>query len=139
MGEPTNACQAIKTILAAIVPSLLFGSENPERNYFKALPFSKKFGFLLAETGYFNLQATKPDTVAAALVDSPVGLAAYILEKFSTWTNPKNRYKEKGGLTDQFTLDELLTNVMIYWISGNIASSQRFYKENVPHILEWAR
>ncbi|GFX05914.1 epoxide hydrolase 1 [Trichonephila clavipes] len=66
----------------------------------------------------------------SGLADSPVGLAAYILEKFSTWTNLKNRLSENGNLTENFTLDELLTNVMIYWVNNNITSSVRFYKEN---------
>uniref|UniRef100_A0A8C6P310 Epoxide hydrolase 1, microsomal (xenobiotic) n=1 Tax=Nothobranchius furzeri TaxID=105023 RepID=A0A8C6P310_NOTFU len=65
-----------------------------------------------------------------ALNDSPVGLAAYILEKFSTWTCHDFRDLEDGGLTRKFTLDDLLTNVMIYWTSGCIVSSMRFYKEN---------
>ncbi len=64
------------------------------------------------------------------LNDSPVGLAAYILEKFSTWTNTTWRDKENGGL-DNWELDELLTNVMLYWMNGAITSSMRFYKENV--------
>ena len=63
------------------------------------------------------------------LNDSPVGLAAYILEKFSTWTNQSYKDLPDGGLTKHFTLDELLTNVMIYWTSGTITSSMRFYKE----------
>ena len=128
-----------KTILAAYAPSLVFGSENAEREYSKSFPFFEKFSFLMAESGYMHIQATKPDTVAAGLVDSPVGLAAYILEKFSTWTNPANREKEDGALTVKFTLDELLTNIMIYWTSGNIASSQRFYKENIGHFFAWSR
>ncbi|XP_059212301.1 epoxide hydrolase 1 [Centropristis striata] len=82
------------------------------------------------ESGYMHIQATKPDTVGRGLNDSPVGLAAYILEKFSTWTNPDFRDLEDGGLTRKFSLDDLLTNVMIYWTSGCIISSMRFYKEN---------
>ena len=78
-----------------------------------------------------HIQSTKPDSVGAALNDSPVGLAAYILEKFSTWTNPDNVNKADGGLTEKFTLDELLTNIMIYWISNNVTSSMRYYKENI--------
>ncbi|XP_054590037.1 epoxide hydrolase 1 isoform X3 [Nothobranchius furzeri] len=84
----------------------------------------------VAESGYMHIQATKPDTVGRALNDSPVGLAAYILEKFSTWTCHDFRDLEDGGLTRKFTLDDLLTNVMIYWTSGCIVSSMRFYKEN---------
>ena len=116
--------------LTYVAPNYYHG-ENGDHEYAKLFPLKEKFGFLLRETGYMHIQATKPDTVAAGLVDSPVGLAAYILEKFSTWTNRANTDKENGGLTEKFTLDELLTNVMIYWTSGNIAASQRFYKENV--------
>ncbi|KAK0427154.1 hypothetical protein QR680_010090 [Steinernema hermaphroditum] len=85
--------------------------------------------FAPAEAGYFNIQATKPDTVGTALNDSPIGLAAYILEKYSSWTNMRYRDLPDGGLTKKFTLGELLTMVMIYWTNNNIVSSQRFYKE----------
>uniref|UniRef100_A0A671TW86 Epoxide hydrolase n=1 Tax=Sparus aurata TaxID=8175 RepID=A0A671TW86_SPAAU len=82
------------------------------------------------ESGYMHIQATKPDSVGRALNDSPVGLATYILEKFSTWTSRDFRSLEDGGLTRKFSLNDLLTNVMIYWTSGCIISSMRFYKEN---------
>uniref|UniRef100_A0AAY4AZU4 Epoxide hydrolase n=1 Tax=Denticeps clupeoides TaxID=299321 RepID=A0AAY4AZU4_9TELE len=84
----------------------------------------------LKETGYFHIQATKPDTAGRGLNDSPVGLAAYILEKFSTWTDHEFRNLEDGGLERKFSLEDLLTNVMIYWTTGSITSSMRFYKEN---------
>ncbi|KAM3861293.1 epoxide hydrolase 1 [Diretmus argenteus] len=93
----------------------------------------------IKESGYMHIQATKPDTVGRGLNDSPVGLAAYILEKFSTWTNHDFRNLDDGGLTRNFSLGDLLTNVMIYWTSGCIISSMRFYKEsfsqglNQPH------
>ena len=64
------------------------------------------------------------------LTTSPLGLASYILEKFSTWTKKSGRETQNGDLLDKFSMDELLTNVMIYWINGNIIPSQRFYKEN---------
>ncbi|XP_034040849.1 epoxide hydrolase 1 [Thalassophryne amazonica] len=92
--------------------------------------FEKNVWDMLRETGYFHIQATKPDTAGCGLNDSPVGLAAYILEKFSTWTDLKNRDLVNGGLERKFSLDELLTNVMIYWTTGSIVSSMRFYKEN---------
>jgi len=69
-------------------------------------------------------------------MDSPVGLALYILEKFSTWTEPKWLNKADGGLTQKFTLDELLTNIMIYWVSNNVASSMRYYKENAGLLMD---
>ncbi|VDN38775.1 unnamed protein product [Cylicostephanus goldi] len=89
-----------------------------------------KFFLMMVESGYMHIQSTKPDTVGTALNDSPLGLAAYILEKFSTWTNNKYRELPDGGLTKKFTRDELLTIVMIYWVNGNIVSSQRFYREH---------
>lgn len=64
-----------------------------------------------------------------ALRDTPVGLAAYILEKFSTWTNPAFRSLPDGGLTKKYSLDALLDNVMIYWTTGSITTSQRLYTE----------
>ena len=77
---------------------------------------------------------------AFGLNDSPVGLAAYILEKFSLWTNLENRFWPDGNLTKAFTLDELLTNVMIYWVTGSIGSSMRFYRETFhSEFPEWDR
>lgn len=67
--------------------------------------------------------------VGVALRDSPVGLAAYILEKFTTWTNPSWKDLDDGGLTKKFTYDKLLDNVMIYWVTRSITTSMRLYSE----------
>ncbi|MGH7392177.1 MAG: epoxide hydrolase family protein [Candidatus Rokuibacteriota bacterium] len=73
--------------------------------------------WLREETGYQWIQGTKPQTLAYALTDSPVGLAAWIVEKFRTWS-------DCGGDPERrFTKDVLLTNVMLYWITGAIGSS----------------
>ena len=126
---------AIKFFVGMVLPSLVF--DNPERDSLKLYPFMDKIYFMLRESGYMHLQSTKPDTIAAALIDSPVGLAAYILEKFSTWTDHNNVRKSDGGLTQKFTLDELLTNIMIYWTTNSIASSVRYYKESITNTLTW--
>ena len=68
-----------------------------------------------------------------ALNDSPMGLAAYILEKFSTWTDRSAIDTHDGKLTHKFSYDELLTNVIIYWTTKSIGTSQRFYKECFRH------
>ncbi|HEY3068521.1 MAG TPA: alpha/beta fold hydrolase [Methylomirabilota bacterium] len=69
------------------------------------------------ESGYQWIQGTKPQTLAFGLTDSPVGLAAWIVEKFRTWS-------DCGGDVDKhFGKDVLLTNVMLYWITGAINSS----------------
>ena len=54
-------------------------------DYKKVIPLGEKFLFIMGESGYFHIQATKPDTVGVGLNTSPLGLAAYIIEKFSTW------------------------------------------------------
>ncbi|SEL37757.1 epoxide hydrolase [Chitinophaga rupis] len=73
------------------------------------------------EGAYSMLHATKPQTQAYGLNDSPAGLASWIVEKFSTWGSPG------GTIEDHFTNDELLTNIMIYWVSQTINSSMRAY------------
>ncbi|KPP59780.1 epoxide hydrolase 1-like [Scleropages formosus] len=117
--------------------SIMLGSRFPKLFGFTEHDLKRLFPYMdkvlvesLKETGYMHIQATKPDTVGRALNDSPVGLAAYILEKFSTWTDPEFRNMEDGGLERKFSLEDLLTNVMIYWTTGSIISSMRFYKEN---------
>jgi len=84
-------------------------------------------GWQSEETGYQNIQGTKPQTLGYGLNDSPVGLCAWIVEKFRTWSdcngNPENSY----------TKDQLLTNVMIYWITQTINSSTRLYYEQRHH------
>jgi pimeloyl-ACP methyl ester carboxylesterase len=76
-----------------------------------------------SEGGYNHLQATKPQTLAYGLNDSPVGLAAWIVEKFRTWSDCA------GDLERVFSKDELLNNIMIYWITETISSSTRLYWE----------
>jgi microsomal epoxide hydrolase len=73
------------------------------------------------ETAYQEIQATKPQTLAYGLTESPVGLAAWITEKFHGWTDP-------GAAEPPFTMDQLLTNIMVYWVTGTINSSTRMYR-----------
>ncbi|CAG9770472.1 unnamed protein product [Ceutorhynchus assimilis] len=121
----TTMCSLKLLLLGTTFPSLI-GTEE-ELPLFT--PVGKMFTNLLLESGYFHIQATKPDTVGTALRESPVGLAAYIIEKFTSWTNPEWKDLEDGGLTRKFTYDQLLDNVMIYWITRSITTSQRLYSE----------
>jgi microsomal epoxide hydrolase len=77
------------------------------------------------ETGYQQIQGTKPQTLAYGLTDSPAGLAGWITEKFRTWSDCD------GDVERRFTKDELLTNIMIYWATGTINSSTRLYCETM--------
>ncbi|MGH7933925.1 MAG: alpha/beta fold hydrolase, partial [Candidatus Binataceae bacterium] len=79
------------------------------------------------ETGYQWIQGTKPQTLAYALNDSPAGLAAWIVEKFRTWSDCN------GEVESRFTKDQLLTNIMIYWVTQTINSSTRLYYEARHH------
>ena len=89
--------------------------------------------FLREETGYQWIQGTKPQTLAYGLSDSPVGLAAWVVEKFRTWSDCG------GDVERRFSKDVLLTNIMIYWVTGAIGSSfwpyyARFHEGwPVPH------
>jgi pimeloyl-ACP methyl ester carboxylesterase len=80
---------------------------------------------LATEWGYFELQSTKPMTLGYGLNDSPAGLAAWIVEKFRTWSDSSGDVVEK-----KFTKDELLANITIYWVTETAPSSVRIYFEN---------
>ncbi|KAJ2947087.1 hypothetical protein O0L34_g16432 [Tuta absoluta] len=84
---------------------------------------------ILEETGYFHIAATKPDTIGIALTDSPAGLLAFILEKFSTGVTPFNRQLTDGGLCNTFAPETLIDDVMFYWTTRSMASSLRIYAE----------
>ncbi|XP_073960826.1 juvenile hormone epoxide hydrolase-like isoform X2 [Choristoneura fumiferana] len=122
------------TLLGAIWPTLV-EPKYPEKLY----PLKEKIEFLIEETGYSHLQATKPDTIGIVLNESPVGLAAYILDKFMLYTNVNNKYLPDGGITNHYNMTDLIDNVMVYWVTGSITSSMRIYKEllsGVEHTLE---
>jgi pimeloyl-ACP methyl ester carboxylesterase len=72
---------------------------------------------------YAEIQSTRPQTLAYGLNDSPIGLAAWIVEKYREWSDCH------GDVQTRFTKDELLTNIMIYWVTQTINSSMRRYYE----------
>lgn len=79
--------------------------------------------FLQHETGYSAIQGTKPQTLSYGLNDSPAGLAAWILEKFHTWSDNSD--------TSGLTRDLLLANVTAYWLTGTAGSAARLYRESM--------
>jgi pimeloyl-ACP methyl ester carboxylesterase len=76
-----------------------------------------------ANGGYSHIQGTRPQTLAYGLNDSPVGLAAWIVEKWREWSDCG------GDLDRRFSRDELLTNITLYWATQTINSSMRYYYE----------
>lgn len=81
------------------------------------------------ESGYSQEHATRPQTVGYALVDSPVALCAWIVEKFWAWTD------HAGHLEEVLSRDELLDNLMLYWLPGT--SSARLYWESIRQVNDW--
>jgi len=77
-----------------------------------------------SEGGYGHIQGTKPQTLSYGLNDSPAGLAAWIVEKYRTWSDCG------GDVESRFSKDILLTTATIYWVTQTINSSTRFYYEN---------
>lgn len=82
--------------------------------------------FLGEGNAYFQIQSTRPQTLAYALADSPVGQLAWIVDKFAAWT-----HTESGLPEDAVGRDALLTNVMFYWLTGTAGSAARLYYENM--------
>jgi pimeloyl-ACP methyl ester carboxylesterase len=80
--------------------------------------------WIAEEGGYIAIQSTRPQTLAFALHDSPVGLLAWIVEKWRAWSDCG------GDIELCFTKDELLTNVTLYWVTGTIRSSMHYYYEH---------
>lgn len=89
------------------------------------IPLMEAQQFLKEETGYQRIQGTKPQTLSYALNDSPAGLAAWIVEKFRTWSDCG------GDIERRFSKDQLLTNVMLYWVPETANSSCRLYCETM--------
>uniref|UniRef100_A0A2A4K8F5 Epoxide hydrolase n=1 Tax=Heliothis virescens TaxID=7102 RepID=A0A2A4K8F5_HELVI len=132
LGYHTNLAMVMSTkatlieLIASVYPSLIVEPELADRMY----PMGQRYATLVEEMGYMHIQASKPDTVGVALTDSPAGLLAYILEKFSTWTRHEHRLKVDGALTFRFTKEQLIDNLMMYWASSSITTSMRLYAES---------
>ncbi|WP_043216930.1 epoxide hydrolase family protein [Streptomyces sp. 351MFTsu5.1] len=103
-------------------PYLPSGEPSPaEQSY-----LGKQRAWQAAEGGYGHIQGTKPLTLGHALADSPAGLAAWIVEKFQTWSDCD------GDVERVFSKDDLLTHIMLYWLGGTISTSFRLYHELDP-------
>jgi microsomal epoxide hydrolase len=74
------------------------------------------------KTAYQRIQATRPQTLGVALGDSPIGLAAWIVEKFRDWSDCG------GNPLSRFSMDTLLDNIMVYWLTGTAGSATWLYR-----------
>ena len=112
--------------LAPPDPAIFDDLTERERAALAALDHSAEW-----DSGYSKEQATRPQTIGYALVDSPAALCAWIVEKLWTWTD------NDGQLDSVLTRDELLDNVMLYWLPRTGASSARLYWESIRQVNEW--
>ncbi len=81
-------------------------------------------GWFFQEGGYIMIQSTRPQTISYPLNDSPVGLAGWLVEKFRAWSDCG------GDVEKRFSKDELLSHIMIYWVTETISSAARLYYED---------
>lgn len=132
IGYHSNMCvlntplAIMKSIVASFNPEKYLPSRFFTEHHF---PLTDKLIWALEESGYFHIQATKPDTIGTALIANPVGLAAYILEKFQASTGPANN-QYFDGIAKVFTIDAVLDNIMIYYLTNTATSAARLYKES---------
>jgi len=109
--------------LAAADPATLDELTEPEARALTDLDRANE-----RESGYSGIQSTKPQTIGYGLVDSPSALCAWILEKFWAWSD------HDGDLYDLISRDDLLDNLMLYWLPGTGASAARQYWESFDEI-----
>jgi len=114
-------CEAIhlNMPIAGPDPDMMADITEKEQASLAAMQFYQDW-----DSGYSKQQSTRPQTLSYGLADSPSGQAAWIIEKFYQWTDCQ------GHPENIFSRDELLDNVMIYWLTGTAASSARIYWES---------
>jgi len=112
--------------LAGPDPATLDDLTDAERAAMASLEYSAEW-----DSGYSREHATRPQTVGYGLVDSPAFLAAWIVEKFWFWTD------HNGSLDAVLSRDDLLDNLMLYWLPGTGASAARLYWESIRQVNQW--
>lgn len=115
--DKKGGCHAIHLNMIGFRPTPAVPETDEETKWLAATQTAMQ-----REGAYFFQQSTKPQTLAMALMDSPVGTAAWILEKFHGWSD-----LSRGDLLSVYTRDQLLTNVMIYLVNDAIATSVWYY------------
>ena len=117
LGDGQGGCRAIHLNMVGLRPTPATPQSQEEIDW-----LGHTQARMQAEGSYFYQQATKPQTLALALMDSPMGQAAWILEKFHGWSD-----LTEADLLGVYTPDQLLTNVMIYLVNDAFATSVWYY------------
>lgn len=121
-NDPTSL--ALTGMLSMVPVDMLPETEKAQVEKWKAYAEDGK--------GYLQLQSTRPETIGFGLSDSPVLQLAWVIEKFHEWTNPANELPE-----DAIELDQILTNVSLYWFTNSGASTAQFLYEAAHAAPNW--
>lgn len=116
--QHVEGLKAIHLNLPILFPPPVEGEPSAEEK----LAIAKLMDFVNDGAGYAKLQSTRPQTIGYSLADSPVGQAAWIYEKLMRWSDPKD--------APPLSRDEMLDNIMLYWLTDTAASSARLYFES---------
>ena len=118
-GAPEVAGVHLNMVIGRPAPEDMDNLTDKEKAALASMEYYQTWG-----NGYSTQQATRPQTLGYGLVDSPIGQAAWIYEKFFEWTDCD------GDPRNILSLDEMLDNIMLYWLPGAAASSARLYWES---------
>lgn len=121
MDSPA-ACAAVHLTMPLVFPEPA-DLANPTERETSAIEALQHFEAV--DSAYAKLQATKPQTLAYGLTDSPVGQAAWIYEKLQAWTD------NEGSVVDLVGMDTVIDMIMMYWLSRSAGSSARLYWESL--------
>ncbi|HEY3698413.1 MAG TPA: epoxide hydrolase [Spongiibacteraceae bacterium] len=128
LGFEGKGCTAVHLNLVMIWRAGSARAEMPE----EMAAMQRNKDFWRTEGGYMAIQSTKPLTLSYAMLDSPLGVAAWIVEKFQRWSDLQN-----GDLWSAFSKDELITDIMIYLVTDTFGTAawlyNGLYKERVPN------
>ncbi|MEO1405751.1 MAG: epoxide hydrolase family protein [Pseudomonadota bacterium] len=116
--DGAGGCRAIHLNMMGFRPTPASPKTDEEKTWLSSMTANMQL-----EGSYFMQQATKPQTLSFGMMDSPIGQAAWILEKFRTWSDLQD-----GDLWSVYTKDQLLTNLMIYLVNDAFATSVRYYQ-----------
>ncbi|XP_059057481.1 juvenile hormone epoxide hydrolase-like [Achroia grisella] len=124
MPFSSRLVSSVKMLMGSLVPSYAVDPRYVDRIY----PLGNLLSSLIKESGYFHIQATKPDTIGVSLTDSPAGLAAYIIEKMGVVSNRDQVNTPHSGI-ENLPLDDVLDTITIVWANNCIVTSSRLYAE----------
>ena len=117
-----GGCQAVHLNMWGVRPAVLEPRTDAEKQWAQQAAFMFEM-----EGAYLRLQMTKPQTLSYAMMDSPVGVAAWIVEKFNTWSDTRGADGSEH-IENAYSKDQLLTNIMIYLTTRTFNTATWFYR-----------